>query len=178
MVLERYKDPTLLESIPIYKDGAVDQLSLEQIKSIYSVANIIKIRAQEFSDLDGLPHRFTHFNFEYTDHKRNEIYLVVKIRRGGYFDGEREQMPLIELDGAYRMRCINVINGLRYSEIPDDLFKFSLPHVQSVTELRETILSRYKVSLSHLTDKEKIRRGVGVTELCMIGKASQPRLVE
>ena len=61
---------------------------------------------------------------------------------------------------------------MAYEDIED--FRYSLPDIKSVEELKEAILKRYKKSMSHIPDDEKLRLGVGVTELEVIEKKGKP----
>ena len=62
-------------------------------------------------------------------------------------------------------KCISVQNNVHYVNLKKNVFKHSLSNIKNIYALKKNINSRYKKSLAHLSDKEKLSLGVGTTKL-------------
>ncbi len=121
------------------------------------VDDVIRVRADEYAGIDAGKEYLAVFNLEWTDSKVGEKFLVLKILRPGSYDQSsgREILPLLTLEDSHIMECLESKNYLKYEDITPDFFKYSLPGIQGVQALKETIYKRYHESMPGLS-KEKI----------------------
>ena len=59
-------------------------------------------------------------------------------------------------------------NHNKYASLGDNIFKYSLSNIKDINSLKKTMKRRYKKSLAHLSDTEKLSLGVAITELKII----------
>ena len=112
--------------------------------------------------------RLTHFNIQYTDHKSGENYLIARIYKQGYFDGITTKDPILDSNNFIFTKCLSVQNNIRYVDLKKKVFAHSLSNIKNINSLKKAIKRRYKKSLAHLSDNEKISLGIGITELKII----------
>ena len=109
--------------------------------------------------------KFMHFSIQNTGHKPGKNYLIVKIVKRGYFDGTIYKPPIFDSKNFILTKCISVQNNVHYVDLKKNVFKHSLSNIKNIYALKKNINSRYKKSLAHLSDKEKLSLGVGTTKL-------------
>ena len=112
--------------------------------------------------------RFTHFNIQYTGHKPGKNYLIVKIDRLGYFDGVSYKHPAMSSKNFILAKCLFTQNHVDYADLKGNVFKRSLRNIKNISALKKAIKRRYKKTLTHLSDEEKLSLGVAITELKII----------
>ena len=59
-------------------------------------------------------------------------------------------------------------NDIDYVNLKEKVFKLSLSNIKNIDALKKAIKRRYKKSLAHLSDTEKLSLGVAITELKII----------
>tara|TARA_B110000263_G_C14948151_1_gene346787 strand:+ start:26 stop:541 length:516 start_codon:yes stop_codon:yes gene_type:complete len=134
----------------------------------YNIHRIIKLLNTDFRLIKRNMNRLTHFNIQYTDHKSGENYLIVKIHKRGYFDGITYKHPILESNNFIFTKCLSVKNNIRYIDLKNKVFEHSLSNIQNINTLKKAIKRRYKKSLAHLSDSEKMSLGIGISELKII----------
>ena len=136
----------------------------------YNAHNCIKILNSDFNLIKKDMIKFTHFNIHYTDHKPGKNYLIMKIHKQGYFNGSAltYKQAIIESNILILAKCISVQNNIDYDNLKKKIFKHSLSNIKSIKDLKKRIKIRYKKSLAHLSDSEKLSLGVSITNLKII----------
>ena len=59
-------------------------------------------------------------------------------------------------------------NNIDYVDLKEKVFEHSLSNIKNINTLKKAIKRRYKKSLAHLSDTEKLSLGVAITELKII----------
>ena len=155
----------------IVENNKFVKVPFNELKTKYGFYSIIRFRKEEFSLIKGS--RLTHFNISYSDHRVDKMYALVSIEKGGFFDGEKEILPILNFDNYIYGKCVAVRNNVPYSGLKDDDFENSISSIKTVQQLQKAILKRYKNSMSHISDEEKLKLGVGITELEIIKHKKQ-----
>jgi hypothetical protein len=146
------------------RKGKITKVSKEELFAKYQVDEIIKFRKGEFSLLKK--HRIlTHFNLQSTNHKKGNKYLLILIIKPGFFDGRKEKPPIVSFKNAPVGICLDVRNNVPYEKLRARDFKHSFENIKTVGQLKKAILKRYCQSMPHLTPKEILSLGVGITKL-------------
>ena len=99
------------------------------------------------------------------------IYLIVTIEKKGYFDGIIYKPPILSVKNFILAKCLSVQNYLNYSELKNNVFKYSLSNIKNVNALKKAIKRRYKTSLHHLSDLKKLSLGIAITELRILKRS-------
>ena len=131
----------------------------------YNVHSAIQIFHSDFKLIKKNMNKFMHFSIQNTGHKPGKNYLIVKIVKRGYFDGTIYKPPIFDSKNFILTKCISVQNNVHYVNLKKNVFKHSLSNIKNIYALKKNINSRYKKSLAHLSDKEKLSLGVGTTKL-------------
>ncbi len=156
---EKYTGKSLVEM-----DGKIISISDAELNKKYSIHGVIRLWPKDFALLKN--HKYlTHFNLQISNHKKGKRYALVKILKPGYFDGEKEILPILTFKDAAIAQCISTREHVGYDSIIERDFTHSFRNIQNVTELKKEILRRYKKSMAHVSDKKKLGVGVGITEL-------------
>jgi len=134
----------------------------------YKIHCIIQFLSSDFKLIKKNLKRFTHFNAQNTVHKKGRKYLIVKINKPGFFDGKKYKQSILDYKNFILVKCLYSKNYVPYSDIKNHNFKNSLGKIKDIPSLKKTIKRRYKKTLSHLTDNEKISLGIAVTDLKII----------
>ena len=134
----------------------------------YNVHHCIKILRSDFKLIKKNMNRFTHFNIQDTKHKPGRNYLIVKIDKQGYFDGITYKQAIFDSNNFILAKCLSVQNNIDYIDLKKKDFKHSFGNIKNINNLKKAIKRRYKKSLSHLSDTEKLSLGVAITELKII----------
>ncbi len=154
-----------------------------EIKIIYDEKNFcknnnipfggIRIHKKDYDLLKPNRKYLTHFNLHKSFHKVGEIYVLQKILKSGYYiSDENYKLPLIDLKNNFIVKCIECNNEVKYNDIKKSVFKFSLPNIKNIKELKKEIYWRYSKSMPKLSKKEIENLGVSITKLEIIGKTN------
>ena len=130
-----------------------------------NVHNVIQLLHQDFKLIKKNMNRFTHFNIQDTAHKRGENYLIIKINKEGYYDGITYKQSILDSNNFIFAKCLFVKNNIDYVDLKEKVFKHSLSNIKNVNSLKKAIKRRYKKTLAHLSDAEKLSLGVSITRL-------------
>jgi len=134
----------------------------------HGVHNMISLHRSEFKLIKRNTKRLTHFNIQWSGHKQGKKYLIVKIDRLGYFDGIAYKPLVINDNNFILAKCLSVKNHQDYADLDNNVFKYSLSNIKNINSLKKAIKRRYKKSLAHISDSEKLSQGVAITELNLI----------
>ena len=134
----------------------------------YNVHGFIRIFRSDFKLIKKNMNRYTHFNIQYTGHKPGKYYLIVKIHTRGYFDGITFKQPIYNNNNFILAKCLSTQNYIDYVDLKEKVFEHSLSNIKNINALKKAIKRRYKKSLAHLSDTEKLSLGVAITELKII----------
>ena len=138
----------------------------------HSADGIIRIRQDDFNFFSKNDF-VTHFNLEKSNHKKEKTYLVMKIKKPGFFTDKKEQLPVLESKNMLKFICTNVKENTDYKQISKDNFKNS--YVNSVDSLKNKITKNYSTSLPSISKQELLKRGVSITSLLKITKQDSTR---
>ena len=134
----------------------------------YNIHHVIKLLHADFKLIKVNMSKFTHFNIQYTEHKTGKNYLIIKIHKRGYYDGKTYRQAILDSNNSILARCLYAKNNIGYADLKEKVFKHSLSNIKNVNALKKAIKRRYKKTLAHLSDIEKLSLGVAVTELKII----------
>jgi len=154
-------------TILVFRDGKEVLEKRDKLLAYLGVDGIIRIRENEYREIDTAKKYFAHFNLECTNHEVDKKYIFGKIIRAGSYNvtNGMEILPLISLENAYTVKCLDAKNYLTYKDITPEYFLYSLPSIQNVNELKSIIFARYSESLPNLSKEEIEKLGVGYTLL-------------
>lgn len=156
--------------IVVIFDGKEIKVNEREFLKDKNVQGTIRIQKKDYAFINEKKGFITHFNLECSGHKKNENYLLPIIEKRGFFDGKKEVMPVLNFNGVYLCKCIDVKNNVSYENITKEDFKYSFENIKNIFELKAEILFRYKTSMPHLSDEEILSKGVGITYLQILGK--------
>ena len=134
----------------------------------YNVHHCIKILRSDFKLIKKNMNRFTHFNIQNTINKQGKNYLIVRIHKRGYYDGITYKQPILGNSNFILAKCLSVQNNIDYVNLKKNVFKYSSSNIKNIDTLKKAIKRRYKKTLTHLSDTEKLSLGVAITELKII----------
>ena len=134
----------------------------------YSIHGIIQMLKPDFKLIKKNINRLTHFNIQYTRHKPGKNYLIMKIHKRGYFDGITFKQPIYNNNNFILAKCLSAQNNIDYVDLKEKVFEHSLSNIKNINALKKAIKRRYKKSLAHFSDTEKLSLGVAITELKII----------
>lgn len=149
-----------------------EQLTLENSDPYFDALpsrHFIRIREDEYPFLPGVGHTYTHFNLSPAFHIPGLTYMFPIILETGYFDGEKEVLPLISLDNAYIVECIGFETFRAYKDLKDEDFKFSASNIHDAEDLKKIIIKKYSKSMPTLSEEEILAKGVSITTLKIVG---------
>ena len=134
----------------------------------HNVYSLIQILHSDFKLIKKSMNKLTHFNIHESRHIPGRNYLIVKIDQRGYFDGTIYRHPILNSKNFVLAKCLSVRENIDYADFKKKVFKHSLSNIKNVKSLKKAIKRRYKKSLAHLSDTEKLSLGVAITELKII----------
>jgi hypothetical protein len=176
--MQRQEDTS--ENILIQIGGVEHVLPYSEFLESMGVRNVIRIPAHEFETIDFEKGFLTHFNLQSTSHEVGRRYLVLPIVRSGTRAGagRKEQLPLLSTRNSYIVECIETENGISPSNLTEEDFAYSMPHITDSTSLEEAVYTRYASSIPGLTREDVVQNGVARTTLKIVGRAEDvPRRI-
>ena len=162
------RHPIKIKKIYFKKGKNIISENISFFHKKYNINAIIQILHSDFKLIKRNMNRFTHFNIQKTFHKPGKNYLIIKIHKQGYFDGTIYKQSIFDNKNFILAKCLSAQNNIDYVNLKDKVFKRSLSNIKNVSTLKETIKKRYKKTLAHLSDAEKLSLGVAITELKII----------
>lgn len=132
------------------------------------VDGLIRIPAAEFAALVAAGETVAHFNLGSTNHQPGKRYAFVKIVRNGKYktDTDDETPPLLSLEGARVMECIEVAHALEPAALTKGHFEYSYASITDVATLKAALLRRYgPTRRGGLTEADVASSGVAFTLL-------------
>ncbi len=162
------RNPTKLKKLYFRKGKNIISKNHSVVSKKYNIHHVIKLLHQDFKLIKKNMNRLTHFNIQDTEHKQGKNYLIIKIYKQGYFDGITYKHPILNNNNFIFAKCLSVKNNIEYVNLNEKVFKYSLSNIKNINALKKTIKRRYKKTLTHLSDEEKLSLGVAITELKII----------
>ena len=160
--------PTKFKKIYFRKGKNIISKNVHVFFKKYNVHGGIQILHSDFKLIKKNMNRFTHFNIQDTKHKPGRNYLIVKIYKRGYFDGIIYKQAIFDSNNFILAKCLSVQNNIDYIDLKKKDFEHSLSNIKNVNTLKKAIMRRYKKSLAHLSNAEKLSLGVAITKLEII----------
>ena len=142
-------------------------------------SHFIRIREDEYPFLpkidstDNAPvvgALYTHFNLSPAFHIPGLTYMLPRILETGYFDGEKEVLPLISLDNTYIAECISFETLRMYDDLKNEDFVHAASNIKNAEDLKKVIVMKYSKSMPTLSEEEILNKGVSITTLRIIGR--------
>ncbi len=171
---------TLHENITARKvllliDGKEELINYDELLERFGVQGVVRIPEDEFNTMNDESKLFGHFNLEKTNHEIGAKYLIVKMLRNGEYGDEKEAEipPLLSLDGAYIVECLEAENHLPYSQLSSNYFDHSIPNITDESTLQLAVLKRYSQSRKNLPEEEIISKGVAFTLFKIMGQLEE-----
>ena len=164
--LNRY--PIKLKKIYFRKGKNIISENMGVFLKKYNVHLCIQILHSDFKLIKKNMNRFTHFNIQDAGHKPGKNYLIMKIHKRGYFDGITFKQLINNNNNFILAKCLSTQNNIDYVDLKEKVFEHSLSNIKNINALKKAIKRRYKKSLAHLSDTEKLSLGVAITELKII----------
>ncbi len=128
----------------------------EEFKKRFRVDNWVRIQKEEFENFDPSKEYIGHFNLAETNSKVGERYIVMMIAEGG-------ETPLLAVERAFIVECVDVQNHMPYSALDEKYFEHSVRGVSDLASLKAVIKERYTKSRPGVTSEEIERMGVAYT---------------
>ena len=160
--------PIKLEKIYFRKGKNIISENIGVFFKKYNVHDTIQILHSDFKLIRKNMNRFTHFNIQNTGHKSGKNYLIIKTHKQGYFDGTTYKHSILDSNNFILAKCLSSQNDVDYADLKEKVFKHSLSNIKNINTLRKAIKRRYKKTLSHLSDTEKLSLGIAITKLKII----------
>ena len=164
--LNRY--PIKSKKIYFRKGKSIISENIDVFLKKYNVHLTISILLSDFKLIKKNMNRYTHFNIQDTWHKPGKNYLIIKIHKQGYFDGTTYKQSILDSNNFIFAKCLSVKNNIDYVNLKEKVFKYSLSNIKNINTLKKAVKRRYKKTLSHLSDTEKLSLGIAITELKII----------
>ena len=162
------RHPIKLEKIYFKKGKNIISENINFFHKKYNIHLGIQILPSDFKLIKKNMNRFTHFNIQRTFHKPGKNYLIIKIHKQGYFDGTTYKQSILGSNNFIFAKCLSVKNNIDYVNLKEKVFKYSLSNIKNINALKKAIKRRYKKTLSHISDTEKLSLGIAITELKII----------
>ncbi len=162
------RHPVLSEKIFFRKEKKIVIVNRAALHKKYGINGIILMLKQDFKLIKKNIKRFIHFNIQNSVHTPGKKYLIIRLYKRGYFNGVSSKRPILDSENVILAKCLSSENNIEYKNIKRKVFKRSLSNTKNVNALKKTILRRYKKTLAHLSDNEKLSLGVATTDLKII----------
>ncbi len=155
------------DKILVLENGQEIFKDKNQARIDLGVDGFIRIRENEFNDIDRSVGFLAHFNLQHTSHQVGKVYGLVQILRNGHYSSvdSVEVLPLLDLSNVYITECVDVKNHLNYEDLSFEYFKYSLPNIKNIDNSKDVICDRYCKSMPSLNKEEIQNLGVGYTLL-------------
>lgn len=157
--------PGKLKKIYFQKGKKIISQNVTTFLKKNNVNRIIRLQKKDFNLLKKNKIKYTHFNIKKTVHKKGDKCLIVKIIKPGFFNGKISKQPIFSSFETIYAKCLSSKNNLKYNKIKNSNFKYSLKNIKNIEDLKKAMIRRYKKSLFHMNNKEKLSLGVGITDL-------------
>ena len=95
---------------------------------------------------------------------------MIKIEKKGISKNNKHILPILSYKTFYLGKCLGVKNNVNYDNLKLNDYKNNLYKAKSVKDLKRNLLLKYNSTLKHLSNKDKIKLGVGITKIKIIDK--------
>jgi hypothetical protein len=147
-------------------NGTIDEIDAHTFDVKHGFASCMRILEEEYANIDNTLPYFTHFNLEFAGNPVGGKMFLPHILVQGYFRAAGDEvLPILSFTNVYTGVVTHKREHVPYKALHDEIFQYSMKHIQNVTDLKKAILRRYRVSMPNLSDEEILRRGVGITTI-------------
>lgn len=147
----------------------IKKLNYQKFLKDNKIDDIIKLTPSEFK-LASKKLFFYHFNLQWSVHKKNKKYYLIKILKHGSSDSKNLIDPILSPNLIVLSKCLFSKNGVKYNDISQKILNNSLLRKKNILSLKKLVLKKYKKILSHIDDDIKIKMGVSITKLARLKK--------
>tara|TARA_B100001750_G_C15419945_1_gene552382 strand:+ start:193 stop:708 length:516 start_codon:yes stop_codon:yes gene_type:complete len=165
MIKNVYRNPKKTKKIYFIKNKKIISQNFKIFLKKNKIHHVIQVLSSDFKLIKKNKKKFTHFNIQNTVHKPGKKYFIIEIHKRGFFNGKKYKQAVLKKKNFILTKCLSVKNNVDYLDLRKNTFKNSIANIKSINSLKKSIKRRYKYSLSHLSDNEKLSLGVGITEL-------------
>jgi len=116
------------------------KIDFKKIKKKYKLSSVIKFLPIDFKNLEN---KFYHFNIHNSNHKKKKNYLILKIYKKGFFDGDRERLPIYSSKKIYIYQCFFLKEKILIKDVKRKFFKKSLKNTNTPLKLLKCLKRRY-----------------------------------
>ena len=162
------RHPVLSNKIFFIKEKKIFIENRDTFYKKHGVHGIILMLKQDFKLIKKNINRFIHFNIQNSVHTPGKKYLIIRLYKRVYFDGDSFKRAILDSKNLILAKCLSAQNHIEYKNIKKKVFERSLSNTKNVNALKRTIKRRYKKTLANLSDKEKLSLGVATTDLKII----------
>ena len=162
------RSPIKSKKIYFKKGKNIISENINIFKKKYNVHRVIRLLNPDFKLIKKNMNKFMHFSIQNTAHVAGQNCLIVKIYKKGYFNGRIYKQPIFYNNNFILAKCLSTQNNIDYVDLKEKVFEHSLSNIKNINALKKAIKRRYKKSLAHLSNAEKLSLGVAITKLEII----------
>lgn len=134
----------------------------------------IRIRKEEYDNIETYLPYYTHFNLEYAGNRIGARYAMPRIMVQGYYRDEDDELPpLLSFENILYGVCVRKKERIPYHELTPTDFAYAMRSIKTTDDLKRLMLSRYKVSMPNLLPEEILKLGVSVTTLRLDARSGE-----
>ncbi len=167
--IKKFPRHSLANQIVIQEKGLIFTFPMDDFLQKNKIEGVIRIQKEDYIFLHKELQYFTHFNLQWTNHRSGLIYALPLIVKPGYYTDEKEVLPILSFENCLIAKCLEVREYLNYEEITSEDFKFSLPTIQNIEELKKALIKRYSQSLPSFPTEKLLSLGVVITKMKIMG---------
>ena len=157
----------------IMKNNKIITIPKRKFLKKYGLANVIRLRPEEYAAIDRKATYLTLFNLQYTGHQIGKIYALALVVTPGHYHQSKEVLPVLSFKNCLIAECLAVKNGVSYSKLSAEDFTHSLATIKNISQLKTVILQKYSQSMPELSAKEIVLMGVAITKLKIISRGEE-----
>ena len=142
-------------------------IDLKKVIKRNKVDGVIKFLSKDFQFIRN---KFYHFNLQQADHKKGKKYLILKIKKRGGLNLNKETLPVYCGVDIYIYKCFYIKQKVSLLNVKEKFYLNSLNTTNNLVNLRNSIIRRYKYLLSQYSFEQIINAGVAITGLEKVKK--------
>ena len=150
----------------VIESGQTSVISTGLLDAKLGIGGSIRIRKEEYDNIETYLPYYTHFNLEYAGNSIGARYALPRIMVQGYYRSDEDELPpLLSFEDILYGTCVRKKERVQYRDLTATDFAYSMRSIKTVDDLTRVIISRYKHSMPSLTKEEILSLGVSVTTL-------------
>ena len=140
--LRRYKyKPNHYKFLTFNRAKKNIKIKFSALKKKYKVSSVIKFQSLDFRLLKK---KFYHFNIGNSNHKKNKLYLILKIYKKGFYKNNVEVLPIYSLKKVYIFKSFFVKENIKINKIKKKFLYNSLNTTNTQNKLLNSLKRRYR----------------------------------